>query len=113
MLDETREIADRSGLVFPSPTGRVLINSTMPRRLREHVIGAMPSGFWSSFQDWPPERADVPRQVCERALARANSNSVEAACRRSDLFEGRRQVIDDWGTALTVGVLPGPKLASC
>ena len=96
VLDEAREIADRSGLVFPSPTGRVLSDSTLSKLLRELGIGAVPHGFRSSFRDWAAERTDVPREVCELALAHVNSDRVEAAYRRSDLFEKRRDLMEDW-----------------
>ena len=36
VLDEARELADRSGLVFPSPTGRVLSDSTLSKLLLQH-----------------------------------------------------------------------------
>ena len=96
VLDEARELADRSGLVFPSPTGRVLSDSTLSKLLRELGIGAVPHGFRSSFRDWAAERTDVPREVCELALAHVNSDRVEAAYRRSDLFEKRRDLMEDW-----------------
>ena len=104
VLDEAREIADRSGLVFPSPTGRVLSDSTLSKLLRELGIGAVPHGFRSSFRDWAAERTDVPREVCELALAHVNSYRVEAAYRRSDLFEKRRTLMDDW--AAYIGPTP-------
>ena len=100
VLDEARELADRSGLVFPSPTGRVLSDSTLSKLLRELGIGAVPHGFRSSFRDWAAERTDVPREVCELALAHVNSDRVEAAYRRSDLFERRRQLMQDWSEYL-------------
>ena len=96
VLDDAREISDRSGLVFPSPTGRVLSDSTLSKLLRELRIGAVPHGFRSSFRDWAAERTDVPREVCELALAHVNSDRVEAAYRRSDLFEKRRDLMDAW-----------------
>ena len=100
VLDEAREIADRSGLVFPSPTGRVLSDSTLSKLLRELGIGAVPHGFRSSFRDWAAERTDVPREVCELALAHVNSDRVEAAYRRSDLFERRRELMQEWADYL-------------
>ena len=86
----------RSGLVFPSPTGRVLSDSTLSKLLGELGIGAVPHGFRSSFRDWAAERIDVPREVCELALAHVNSDRVEAAYRRNDLFERRRGLMADW-----------------
>ena len=101
VLDEAREIADRSGLVFPSPAGRVLSDSTLSRLLRDLDVGAVPHGFRPSFRDWAPECADAPREVCELALAQVNGDRVEAAYRRSDLFEKRRELMDDWAAYLT------------
>ena len=96
VLDDARELAERSGLVFPSPTGRVLSDSTLSKLLRELRIGAVPHGFRSSFRDWAAERTDVPREVCELALAHVNNDRVEAAYRRSDLFEKRRDLMAAW-----------------
>ena len=103
VLDEARELSDRSGLVFPSPTGRVLNDSTLSKLLRELGIGAVPHGFRSSFRDWSAERTDVPREVCELALAHVNSDRVEAAYRRSDLFQRRRDLMQDWSEYLDGG----------
>ena len=108
VLDEAREISDRSVLVFPSPTGRVLSDSTLSKLLRELGIGAVPRGFRSSFRDWTAERTDVPREVCELALAHVNSDRVEAAYRRSDLFETRRFLMDD--RAAYIGPTPSSAL---
>ena len=78
VLDDAREYSDRNGLVFPSPTGRVLSYSTLSKLLRELGIGAVPDGFRSSFRDWAAERSDVPREVCELALAHVSSDRMEA-----------------------------------
>ena len=95
-----RDLGDRCGLVFPSPTGRVLSDSTLSKLLRELDIGAVSHGFRSSFRDWAAERTDVPREVCELALAHVNSDRVEAAYRRSDLFEKRRKLMVEWSDYL-------------
>lgn len=54
-------------------------------------------GFRSTFRDWAAEQTDFPREVAEMALAHAVSNKVEAAYRRGDLFDKRRQLMNDWG----------------
>ena len=100
VLNDAREMADHSGLIFPSPTGRVLSDSTLSKLLRELGIGAVPHGFRSSFRDWAAEKTEVPREVCELALAHVNSDRVEAAYRRSDLYERRRQLMQDWADYL-------------
>ena len=38
--------------------------------------------------------------VCELALAHVNSDRVEAAYRRTDLFERRRELMEQWGAFL-------------
>ena len=54
--------------------------------VRDLGIGAVPHGFRSSFRDWAAECSDAPREVCELALAHVNTNAIEAAYRRTDLF---------------------------
>ena len=82
--------------VFPSPTGKVANHSLMATLLRELEIDAVPHGFRSSFRDWAAECTDAPREVCELALAHVNSDRVEAAYRRTDLFEKRRELMGAW-----------------
>ena len=42
-----------------------------------------------SFRDWAAEFSDAPREVFELALAHVKSDRVEAAYRRTDLFDRR------------------------
>ena len=96
VLDDARELADADGWVFPSPTGRAMHHATLPGLMRDLGIDAVPHGFRSSFRDWAAECADVPGEVCELALAHVNTDRVEAAYRRTDLFERRRALMADW-----------------
>ena len=91
---------DGDGLVFPSVTGRALSDSTLSKLLRENGIEAVPHGFRSSFRDWCGERTNAPREVCEAALDHAVGNQVEAAYARTDLFDKRRALMDQWGRYL-------------
>ena len=86
ILEEARAFEDGSGLVFPSPRARAISDNTISKLLRELAIEAVPHGFRSSFRDWAAECSDAPREVCELALAHVNSDRVEAAYRRTDLF---------------------------
>jgi integrase len=54
-------------------------------------------GFRSTFRDWAAERTTVAPEVAEAALAHTIANKVEAAYRRSDLFEKRRVLMQRWG----------------
>ena len=55
-----------------------------------------PHGFRSSFRDWAAEETNHPREVAEAALVHKVRSQIEAAYRRSDLFERRRRLMDDW-----------------
>ncbi len=96
ILVEARKMADGSGLIFPSVTGRPLSDNTLSKLLREQGIRAVVHGFRSSFRDWCAECSNAPREVCELALAHVNTDRVEAAYLRSDLFERRRTLMQSW-----------------
>ena len=85
-----------SSLVFPGPRGKPLSHTPLYTVLKEHGIAAVPHGFRSSFRDWAAEKTDHPREVIEAALAHVVQNQVEAAYARSDLFERRRALMNDW-----------------
>jgi len=53
-------------------------------------------GFRSTFRDWAAERTNFPREVVEMALAHTIESKVEAAYRRGDLFQKRRQLMEAW-----------------
>ena len=95
--------SDGLGLVFPSQRARAIHGGTVSRLVRELGIDAVPHGFRSSFRDWAAECTDVPREVCELALAHVNSDRVEAAYRRTDLFDRRRELMEQWSEFVAVG----------
>ena len=92
-----------SPLVFPMRSGRSIAASTLPKMLKYHGIAAVAHGFRSSFRDWAAEKTDHPREVIEAALAHVVPNKVEAAYTRSDLFERRRLLMEDWSAYLDRG----------
>ena len=87
-------------LVFPSPRAKALSDMTLSMLVKEQGIAAVPHGFRSSFRDWASERTNHPREVVEAALAHVVGNQTEAAYARSDLFERRRRLMDDWAAYL-------------
>ena len=90
-------------LVFTHGGGKPLHDSMLRRLLRKLGIAAVPHGFRSTFRDWAGEETDHPREVIEAALAHVVRNRVEAAYARSDLFERRRVLMDDWARYLAQG----------
>ncbi|MCY4123476.1 MAG: site-specific integrase [Acidobacteria bacterium] len=107
LLNEARRLgADSIGLapaelVFPGRRGKAIRDATLSGLLQQLGIGAVPHGFRSSFRDWAAERTDHPREVIEAALAHVVRNQTEAAYARSDLFERRRRLMNDWMRYLT------------
>jgi integrase len=83
-------------LVFPAPRGGEMSDMTMTAVMRRMEVNAVPHGFRSTFRDWAGERTNYSREVAEQALAHAIGNQVEAAYRRGDALEKRRQMMKDW-----------------
>ena len=100
VLAEAKAHARRSEWVFPSATGLMLTSMDFSGLLKTLRIGAVPHGFRSSFRDWAAERTDAPHSVMEAALAHAVRDKVEAAYARSDLFERRRVLMEQWAEYL-------------
>ena len=100
VLQKARALADGSGVVFPSARGGLLSKLAIAKLVRDLGISAVPHGFRSSFRDWAAECSDAPREVCELALAHVNTNAIEAAYRRTDLFERRRALMERWAVFL-------------
>ena len=103
ILAEAKEHTAGSEWVFPSPTGLQLKDFNFSGLLRELGIAAVPHGFRSSFRDWAAECTDAPHAVMEAALSHVVRNKVEAAYARSDLFERRRALMEQWAEFLDGG----------
>jgi integrase len=90
---------DRMGdLVFPGQRrGRPLSDMALLMLLRRMGRGDLTAhGFRSTFSDWCAEETSFPSEVREMALAHTVGDKVEAAYRRGDLFEKRRQLAEAW-----------------
>ena len=97
ILNEARDLADASGLVFPPSRRAKMMSSAMfSDLLRDLGIECVPHGFRASFRDWCSE-TDVPRDVAEAALAHVVRGRTEAAYLRTDQFERRRELMAVWG----------------
>lgn len=53
-------------------------------------------GFRSTFRDWAAERTSFPPELAELSLAHAVGSDVERAYRRTDLFDKRRRLMEEW-----------------
>ena len=96
--------AEPQGYIFPgAKEGRGLSNMAMLNLLQKRMgyLQFTVHGFRSSFRDWAAERTGFPAEVAEMALAHVVSDKVEAAYRRGDLFEKRRQLAEAWAKFCT------------
>ncbi|MEQ9491539.1 MAG: tyrosine-type recombinase/integrase [Alphaproteobacteria bacterium] len=97
ILKEARKHST-SDYIFPGQRkNRPLSNMAFLQLLkRMKRLDVTVHGFRSSFRDWVAETTPYPNEVAEMALAHAVSSQVEAAYRRGDLLEKRRQMMEDW-----------------
>ena len=103
VLEQARPLRDDSGPLFPSPTrrGKPLSDMTIAKILRDCGLAdrATVHGFRSSFRDWAAD-AGKAREIAEAALAHT-VGGVEGAYFRSDLFERRAVLMQQWAAYVT------------
>jgi integrase len=99
LLQELPRI-DGTDLVFPgNRAGRPLSDMSLTATMRRMGIDAVPHGFRSSFSSWCASSTSYPAEVREMALAHTVGDQTVAAYQRSDLFEKRRKLMEDWATS--------------
>jgi integrase len=102
ILSRAKECAGPSEYVFPSRSPKKpLSNMVFLMTLRRMNIDVTAHGFRSAFRDWASEQTSYPREVCEMALAHTIPNKSEAAYRRGDLLEKRRDLMVTWSSFAT------------
>ena len=103
ILAEARELgkgdADNDRLIFPGSKGGQLSNMVFTMLVRRLDLPAVPHGFRSSFKDWSIE-SGFDWAISETALAHRLGNSLESAYARTDLFERRRELMQQWADYL-------------
>ena len=107
VLESVRPLRNPAGLLFPSPSrpAKTLSDMTLTKILRDTGLAgrATVHGFRSAFRTWASERTSLPHAVCEMALAHRVGSDVERSYARSDLFDKRRGLMDQWATYVTGG----------
>ncbi len=95
-------------LVFPGrDVAKPLSDMSLTAIMRRMKLDAVPHGFRSTFRDWAAEKTNYPNEVVEMALAHAIGSGTEAAYRRGDLFDKRRNLMTDWEKFLTTAPVKG------
>ena len=99
-----------SKYIFPGTKGQPLSDMSLTAVMRRMEVDAVPHGFRSTFRDWAGDRTNYPRDLAEAALAHTLSSAVEAAYRRSDALEKRRQMMQDWAVFCQTRATKAPTL---
>lgn len=95
LLQSLPRLVDEPWL-FPAPRGGQLSDMALSAVMKRMNVDAVPHGFRSTFRDWVGERTNHPSEVAEQALAHTLESKVEAAYRRGDALQKRRQLMQDW-----------------
>jgi integrase len=98
ILHEAKQLAGQSPYIFPGrkpsqPLSDMAFNMCLRRMKRTDGV---PHGMRSTFRDWASERTHFEKEVMEAALAHTVENKTEAAYFRSDLFEKRKRLMEQW-----------------
>lgn len=94
--------------IFPGQrSGRPLSQMSLAMALRRAEAGeATPHGMRSAFRDWSGDCTSFPREIAEAALAHSVGNEVEAAYRRGDALQKRRELMNAWCAFLNATPAP-------
>mgnify|MGYP003641591607 CR=1 FL=1 len=83
--------------VFKSNKPHKPISSmAMAMLLRRMKVDVTVHGFRSTFRDWASETTSFSSETCEHALAHQIKDKAEAAYRRGDQLEKRRELMKEW-----------------
>ncbi len=82
--------------VFPGRENKPLSDMSLTAVMRRMGLQAVPHGLRSTFRDWVGDRTSTPNEVAEMCLAHVVGSQTEAAYRRGDMLERRREVMALW-----------------
>jgi integrase len=97
LLEKAKLLGAGSEFIFPGRSGKQpMSNMVLLMAMRRLKSAYTVHGFRSAFRDWASERTNFAREICEAALAHIVKDKTEAAYRRGDLFEKRRELMATW-----------------
>lgn len=93
--------------VFPGQKpDKPLSSMALAMALRRMNVDVTAHGFRSTFRDWAAEQTSYPNEVAEMALAHTIKNAAEAAYRRGDMLEKRKDLMEIWARYCSVSNVP-------
>lgn len=96
VLDKVRPPWEVSPKAYVFSFDRPFSNGAMERVLDRMKVEATVHGFRSTFRDWAGDCTDHGEAIVEAALAHSVGDETQRAYRRSDAFEKRRVLMEDW-----------------
>ncbi len=101
------------GLIFPGPTPKEPMSnnamlSVLDRMGHGHVTV---HGFRSTFSDWAEDTTNYPPAVIDRALSHSKKEKTQKAYFRTDLFERRAPLMEEWAKYCGTVKEPGEVVA--
>jgi integrase len=107
VLDRMKEIRESDFVFSGGKKGKPLSNMAMLAVLKRMEGDELTAhGFRSSFRDCAAESTTFPHEVAEMALAHTVGDKVEAAYRRGDLLQKRRQIMEAWARFCATKAVP-------
>ena len=111
-LDVLRRVKDThdnriwyDALIFPNGGGRPMTKETLQRFLRRGVSGSAATihGLRTTLDVWASEMTDYPAEIVNHALAHLKGDATIRAYRRTDYFDKRRALMEEWADYVTGG----------
>ena len=99
ILDQSKVLSQGEHFVFPgSVPGKPLSNMVFLQALKRMGLRGKVTGhgFRSTFTDWAHDTTNFKREAIEMALNHTIKDKTEAAYRRGDLFNRRRELMLAW-----------------
>lgn len=96
--DEDKEPNSEDHVFKSNKPHKPISSMAMAMLLRRMKVDVTVHGFRSTFRDWASETTSFSSETCEHALAHQIKDKAEAAYRRGDQLEKRRELMKEWAT---------------
>ncbi len=87
--------------LFASHRGNPMSDMAMSAFMKREGLVARPHGFRATFRTWVEEKTDAPFEVKESCLGHQVGSEVVRAYQRSDLFDHRSEIMNEWSRFLS------------
>ncbi len=105
ILEEAAALHPSKDLIFPNPRkGKPYSDTTFSKLFLENEIQSVPHGLRSCFKTWTMEQPNTDHVMAEIALAHTVGNEVEQVYANSDMFEKRRDMMQNWTNYIVRGI---------